>query len=569
MQDFLKNFFNKAKEGVGKMSLAKKIAIGVGIVAIIAVFVFLFSLTSSDTKALLYKKALSPSDFKRVEDKLEGMGINYSTSQGKYFFVDSEEKARELRTQLGMENVVQERKGFDLLGEESLTTTEAQRNLNKQRAIMEALEMHLIALDDVEDAKVIISFSQNENVFKDDFTTNPNSASVQITPSPSSDISENKNKIKGLRNFISNAVPWLNEEEVIILDNQSNVLTDLIDLSGSDEISLAKQRLKVKETMRIQIQNQINDALAKTLTEDRYVAHVNLQLEWKDEEVFESRKLPLIIREDDPNTPYYDGQTLNGLTISEQEVNQKWHGDSFIPEGTPGTETNVPGEVKELADLNNQYTTSTKTTNVVAGGERETRTKKPDYEVEKVNVIVMVDGKWEKEFQDNGDFVLEKGKIKRTYTPFPEAERQRIENQLKAFIVSSERQNDSVTVQSYQFDRSDQFAQENAEYRKQKTNELIITIFVISLLAIIVIAVVARLIVKEMARRKRLREEELARQQQAMREAALRAAEEEGVMLDLSPEDKARLEMQEHAIQLARERPEDVAQLIRTWMAEE
>jgi len=54
-----------------------------------------------------------------------------------------------------------------------------------------------------------------------------------------------------------------------------------------------------------------------------------------------------------------------------------------------------------------------------------------------------------------------------------------------------------------------------------------------------------------------------------MREAALRAAEEEGVDVELSLEDKARLELQENAINLARERPDDVAQLLRTWLSED
>jgi flagellar M-ring protein FliF len=77
------------------------------------------------------------------------------------------------------------------------------------------------------------------------------------------------------------------------------------------------------------------------------------------------------------------------------------------------------------------------------------------------------------------------------------------------------------------------------------------------------------LIAKELERRRRLREEELARQHQAMREAALRTAEEQGVDVELSVEDRARLEMQENASNMAREHPEDVAQLIRTWLVEE
>jgi len=78
-----------------------------------------------------------------------------------------------------------------------------------------------------------------------------------------------------------------------------------------------------------------------------------------------------------------------------------------------------------------------------------------------------------------------------------------------------------------------------------------------------------RAISRELARRRRIREEQLALEQQRMREAALRAAEEEGIDIELSLEEKARLELQQNAVNLARERPDDVAQLLRTWLAEE
>jgi len=54
-----------------------------------------------------------------------------------------------------------------------------------------------------------------------------------------------------------------------------------------------------------------------------------------------------------------------------------------------------------------------------------------------------------------------------------------------------------------------------------------------------------------------------------MREAALKSAEEEEMDVAMSVEERARMEMQENAINMAREHPEDVAQLIRTWLVEE
>lgn len=74
---------------------------------------------------------------------------------------------------------------------------------------------------------------------------------------------------------------------------------------------------------------------------------------------------------------------------------------------------------------------------------------------------------------------------------------------------------------------------------------------------------------RKYARRRRLREEELAAQQQMMREAALRVMDEGGAEVELSLDEKLRRELLENAINLAKEKPEDVAQLLRTWLAEE
>lgn len=86
---------------------------------------------------------------------------------------------------------------------------------------------------------------------------------------------------------------------------------------------------------------------------------------------------------------------------------------------------------------------------------------------------------------------------------------------------------------------------------------------------LILVILIYRAIKKEIARRRRLREEELAAQQQMMREAALRVMEEGGADVELSLDEKLRKELLENAINLAKEKPEDVAQLLRTWLSEE
>jgi flagellar M-ring protein FliF len=77
------------------------------------------------------------------------------------------------------------------------------------------------------------------------------------------------------------------------------------------------------------------------------------------------------------------------------------------------------------------------------------------------------------------------------------------------------------------------------------------------------------MITRELERRRRLKEEELLRKHQMEREKTLWEAEQAGMEVSMSVEERKRLELQENAINMAKEHPEDVALLIRTWLMEE
>ena len=97
------------------------------------------------------------------------------------------------------------------------------------------------------------------------------------------------------------------------------------------------------------------------------------------------------------------------------------------------------------------------------------------------------------------------------------------------------------------------------------------TVLVLAAVAVVLVGfILFRIITKELERRRRLREEELLRQQQAEREKALwEARDDANMQVTMSVEESRRAELQENAINMAKEHPEDVAMLIRTWLMEE
>ena len=155
------------------------------------------------------------------------------------------------------------------------------------------------------------------------------------------------------------------------------------------------------------------------------------------------------------------------------------------------------------------------------------------------------------------------------YTPVSDEDLAKALTLVQHAVGYSTARGDTVTVQHIPFDRSDEFKAEDAEYRRQQQIQQTLLYSIIALIILIAAFFIYRAIAKELERRRRLREEELARQHQAMREQTLRQAEEEGIDVEMSVQERARMEMQENAKNMAREHPEDVANLIRTWLAEE
>jgi flagellar M-ring protein FliF len=196
--------------------------------------------------------------------------------------------------------------------------------------------------------------------------------------------------------------------------------------------------------------------------------------------------------------------------------------------------------------------------------------EKSPWTIDRVTIAVAIDGTWKWKYDEEGNVLFNTdGSIEREYTAVEDEDLKKAKTLVEHAVGYDRDRGDSVSVEHLQFDRSSQFAEEDEAFRARARMRRTILYSILGVAGILVAFIIFRLISRELERRRKLREEELSRQHQAMREAALRSAEEEGVEVQMSVEERARLEMQENAINMAREHPEDVAQLIRTWLMEE
>jgi flagellar M-ring protein FliF len=568
MNEWLKRLFSQIRELWGKWSALQKVILFAVVGAAVLGLVLLVVFSAQPTmEPVLTRPVEDQETLDRISTRLDQEGIDYEITQDMRIMVDDEGTARRARSILTRYDLIpQETDPWELFDMERWTQTDFERNVNLQRSITRQLEQHIEALEDVDSASVNLVIPEPE-LFEEE--QNPVTASVIIAPKPGSDIRENRPKIEGIQRLIRFAVEGLAPENITITDRSGVVLNDFENLEDIDELTLRERELELKRDVEERYIQAIRDALTEIYGEDRVeVVNIDVELDMGKRTSETTEHFPIITQEDNPRTPFNEREFVLSIPRSTETVNENYEGTGFNPEGPPGQEGQTPPAYKDLQDLMARYSNNEERVN----NEVNTRTTQEEGspKIDRVTASVALDGVWRWQYNENGEVVINPdGSIAREYTPVSEEDLAKAEDLLQDAVGFNQQRGDSVTVRHVQFDRTEEHEKEDAAVRRRQQIQMIVLYSLIGLAALLLAFIVFRLISREIERRRRLREEELARQHQAMREQALRSAEEEGEEVEMSVEERARMELQENAINMAREHPEDVAQLIRTWLSEE
>ncbi|HNZ27451.1 MAG TPA: flagellar basal-body MS-ring/collar protein FliF [Spirochaetota bacterium] len=568
MPAFLKKIIDTVKNIWDKTGLTQKLIAGAVILAFVVGIILLFSFNSGRAGVSLFSKALSEEDFERITAKLAEEKIQFTSKNRTNIYVKSQNEKNRAVMLLAEDGSIP--KGSytfkDIINSKNLTSSRFLNSVKLREALEGKLEKLLKASELIDSADVTFTMPEQTIYLSE---KEPVKVAVMLTPAYKVDLKENKRAIKGIQELVVNSIDGATAEYVTITDNYGVKLNDFSDEEDINRLKITKDNLKTRNEIVENYRRKIIDALSKIISNDRLSLVVDVSMNFDQERENTTELLPVILKEDDPNTPYDDGERKYSVTISRRTTNETFEGPNWIPEGPPGFDDNVPPAYKGALEQMTKYIKNDEILNE-ATGERKRETIRDPWEITKITASVAVDGKWEIEYDAKNKPILNPdGSRKRKYIPVPKEELRSLKGFVEQGIGFSVERNDKVEVYEYPKDRAAQFAEEDAKWKRKQQTTMALFAGLIALIVLILATIIYRLIAKEIERRKRLREEELARQHQLAREIALKSAEEEGVEVEMSMEDKARLEMQENAINMAREHPEDVAQLIRTWLSEE
>ncbi|HKL86474.1 MAG TPA: flagellar basal-body MS-ring/collar protein FliF [Treponemataceae bacterium] len=567
MNEWLKKLVSQISTLWGKWTLVQKVILGAILVAAIVGLVVLFSVSASPTTVRLLDSPVTDQAVRdRIVTRLNEENVRVTVSETGVISVSDETTARRMRTILIREDMLPNNiDPWSVFDVERWTITDFERNINKRRAIIEEVRQHIKAMDDVDDASVVVNIPE-KTLFSAD--QNEVTASVIIYPKPGSDIVTNRKKVEGIQKILKFAVEGLKDTNITIADSSGFILNDFEGMKEWDRLTRIEKEQKLIAQLEAQYRARILNALQHIYGIDR-VRDLNIKIEMDmSEKAIQQRDyLPTTIRPDNPETPYDDSEIVKSITLSSETSTTRWQGSGFNPEGPAGVEGQTAPAYKDMSNLYGLSEQSIVKQNELIGQRDTSETVSPS--IERRTVSVNIDGVWTKKRDENGKYLINQGAIEREYTKIPEDELKATAKVVQDAIGYSNARGDSVSVLNIKFDRSAEFDKEDAAYLKQLQNQQTLLWSLIAVAAILVAFILYRLITRELERRRRLKEEELLRKHQMERQKTLWEAEQAGMEVSMSVEERKRLELQENAINMAKEHPEDVALLIRTWLMEE
>lgn len=568
MNEWLKKLFSQIKTVWSKGSTVQKVVITGIIIFVIGAIVFISVLSSSPSTVPLYNIPITDEDSRdRILIRLSEENIQATVNAAGIISVADEKTARKARTLLVREDLTPTNVSpWNLFDTERWTTTDFERNVNLLRSITNQVTQHIESLEEVDRANVVITRPERTLFAADQ---NPTTASVIIYHKPGSDILSNKKKLQGIQKLLLFAVEGLKEENITITDSNGNVLNDFAGMAEIDRVDIIAREQKLISTLETQYRAKVLSALQQIFTPDR-VRDLNIKIDMNMSKRFvdATEYSPITIRPDNPDTPYDDSELVESITLSSETVTKRWTGTGYNPEGPAGAE----GQTAPVySDMSNLYGVSEETgvkRNEVINTKQIQEEISPS--IDRISVSVNIDGRNRIVYSDKGEpELLPDRSIKREYIPLTAEELANTTRLVEDAIGYQRGRGDSVSVQNIQFDRTAQFAAEDAALlRAQQTKKTVF--YILSGIVLVLLAfIIFRTISRELEKRRRLKEEELLRQHAKMRQETFLEAERAGMEVTMSVEERRRAELQENAIALAKDHPEDVAMLIRTWLMEE
>ncbi|MCP3026125.1 flagellar basal-body MS-ring/collar protein FliF [Halobacillus sp. A5] len=316
-----------------------------------AAFVIVLSaasiLAASSNMVPLYRD-LSLQEVGQVKEELDARGVNYELDSGGTTISVPEAEAESLLVDLAASGIPDSGNiDYSFFSDNvSWGMTDNEFDVIKLDAMQSELSGLMTGISGIEDADVMINVPEEE-VFVSD-TEQTATASIVLTLTPGHDIQNEQ--IETLYNLASKSVPNLSKDDIVIMDQNFNYF-DTNNSENANSSDAYTYQQGVKEDIERDIQQRIQKMLGTMVGQNKVVASVTADIDFTQENRTEELVEPV------------DEETMEGLPVSVERIEEAYEGGT--PEGgTAGTgDEDVPGYEAEDGEDSGDYEMSKETVN--------------------------------------------------------------------------------------------------------------------------------------------------------------------------------------------------------------
>ncbi len=347
------------------LSLKQKLTVAVAAVAVAAAIYYGIHWNKERDLAPLYTN-LAPEDAGAVVEKLRSGNVQYKVREGGTILVPSATVA-ELRLEMAAAGLPKTgRIGFELFDKTNLGTSEFAEHINYRRAIEGELERSVMALAEVERARVHVTFAK-DSIYLD--RREPAKASVMVKLRPGRKLAPGS--VQAVQHLAASAVEGLEAAAVSVLDMNGLLLSkprsELDDAAGGSSAMLDYRQAVERDYLA-----KIRATLDPLLGNEKYRAGVSADCDFTSGE--ESEEI-------------YDP---NGSVVSTSQKTEDISGGQASGGGVPGTASNLPRPAPRAASTSGGV--SRKTENVTYHASRTVkRLDLPRGTLRRISVAILVD----------------------------------------------------------------------------------------------------------------------------------------------------------------------------------
>lgn len=310
------------KERWGDLDRNKKVASVAVLCSLVLLVYFLGTLSLRGKEFVPLITGLDPTEAADIVESLQEHNIPYRLDQEGTTILVAQEDVYETRLKIAGEGLLYGTGiGFELFDQTRLGATDFERRLNFQRALQEELRRTIAQIEEVEQARVHLVLPE-PTVFIEE--TGDPSAAVFLRLHPMAMLE--KEKIRSIVYLVAGSVENLKLEDVTVVDSQGVVLSDMLvpPDPALEEAEITLKQMEIQRVFERELEKRIQRVLERVYGTGKAVAMVTADLD------FDAQESTAVI--------YGEGTFPRTETI----IEEAYTGTGVAP-GEVGVDANIPG----------------------------------------------------------------------------------------------------------------------------------------------------------------------------------------------------------------------------------